>query len=967
MKNVIKKLTFLILSVSLFLNFSAIAVDVTQVVKVGYIANFGVLKDPQTDGLYGYGYEYLEKISEYSNVNYMFEYVECTKQNYMQMLESGQIDIFAPISSYDISSSASNNLSDDTSSSPYVYSSKSFAENSVFITDLSLSPDNFTDLSYLNDKKIGVPNDDYILEKVESFLYSNGLNSQVILADIRDFATEKQNQTYDLLVTNSLQMNHGVNVISTIDRYSVYFIAMQENKDLIEDFDYAMNQIQNFEYNFLYNLSTKYFDYNLSYRDSISDDELSFLTSAPIKIGVTATETPLSYVNLDEEIAGASVDILKSLFDNFQINATFEILPENPSESELSSYDLLAMSVDQTNKSTKNHSNPYAYLPYVLVSELNSSSQTIGSLQNYGVSEDIILYYAPNQNVIFYNSVDDLIDAFESGKINSMFVTESTLDMLLSEVSPTNHTMKNIEYLLAPLVTFNDKYTDENIETFNKMLAYIGEDIQKYAVLRHSFLINAEESSFWDNFNLAYIFIPLSFLILCLLFYVVYRKAVFKRSEIIKNISRTDPLTGLLNEQEFINQVRLCLKSNNTAGIYSLISIDIDNFKLLNDKNGYKAGSQILKTVGEFLNQSRESGMPLCRRSADNFIMLCDTYGLAMNLRDFIVNDGLPTQISKKLQDGHIVTFSIGKYAINDTSVDIGHMIDCANIARMQGKRVVGTSEHKYSDEIKQKTSVQNDILTKMHKAIDNNEFILYYQLKVDLNKLLLAGAEALVRWVSDGEVIPPNDFIPVFEENGFIEILDYHVLEMACKFIQEHRARRGKQFPVISVNVSGLTMMKPDLIKNIVAITKKYNVKPTELDLEITESAFVDHTEFSKNKVDKLRELGFTISMDDFGTGISTLNRLKDIHFDTLKIDRQFIVDSLDNDRSTIIIKNVVQMASELELATVAEGIETPEQLLFLRDMGCEYGQGFYFSKPLPPVEFLEVLDTYKYKKDTK
>lgn len=942
MKKVFKKLIFLTLITSMFTCLTVFATDVREVVKVGYISNYGVLKMPETEGFSGYGYEYLDKISVYTQGKYQFQFVECQWDNYEQMLNTAQIDIFVPISKVSINNN-------------YVYSTNAFAENSVFIADLSANSGFFSGYEYLNDKTIGVPNDSNTIALVEEFILSKNLNTQILTGNMGSLSTEQQASNYDFLVLNSLQMDNPSKVVATIDRFPVYFMALNSNANLIADLDYAMNAIQNYEYSYMYELAMKYFNYTVTFRESFTDEELAFLSSlSPVSIGISDTSTPLAYIDEENEINGVSVDLFSSLFEHLEIEVNFEILSSNPSDSELSQYDLLLLSGDLANETSKKQSNPYLNLPYILVKEMDVTSQTIGTLKSYGASQETILYFAPNQTVIFYDTPDELSDAFNSNEINSMFITESTFDMLLSNITPLHHTMEKIDYSSNPVITFSDSFSDTNVDTFNKVITYIDENIMKYSVLHHSILINQEDGpSIFTPLNIA---IASAFLILLAVFLIVYRRGVSKKSDIIDSITRLDPLTGVLNEREFIEVARTQIRAN-TPGSLSMLSVDIDNFKFINDVCGYNVGSKILKLVAEFLSQNAEANMPVCRRSADNFIILANTYGLAKSLRKFILEDGLVDQIDALFENDHHVTFSIGRYIIEDIDANVSHMIDCASLARMQGKNILATSEHKYNEEIKQKTNVQNEIIAKMHRAIENKEFILYYQLKVDLNELQLAGAEALVRWVSDGVIVPPNDFIPVFEDNGFIEILDYYVLDKACEFIQKNRS---KKFPVISVNISGLTMMRSDLIKNLTDITKKYGVKPTELDLEITESAFVDHKDFSQTTIKKLRGLGFTISMDDFGTGISTLNRLKDIHFDTLKLDRQFIVDSIDNGRSTKIIRNIIQMAKDLDLLTVAEGIETPEQLLFLRNMGCQYGQGFYFSKPLPEDEFLEILMSY-------
>lgn len=944
MKKIYKKIASILLIISTILSVSSVfAIETPQIIKVGYVKHYGMLKTPQTDGLNGYGYEYLDKISNYTEGNYAFEYVECTLENYEQMLTNGSIDIFAP-APYEASKVGS-----------FIYSDMQFSTNSIFISDLKNANDICEEFEYLNGKTIATIKDATIVSRIQSFLDEKNVTAEIIQTEVKDFSDEKYNQDYDFVITSSLQMEHGISPIIKLVEIPVYFMTTSANQSLMNDVNSAMKKIEEHEYNFVNKLTLKYFDFNLTYKKHISDIEYALLRAKnSYNVGVVDTHTPFSYENKKGEVAGIAVDTLTFLFEDIDSELNFEFLPDNPTDSVLEGYDFLLLSNALSNNTDKRNSKTYAHIDFVMVTELGASSQNIGVLENYGINDSIIDYFAPQQKIKSFETTEELIKAFNDGQINSLFITESTFNMIISEINATNHTMENVGYVLNPVITYPSSFSDEGIETIDALLSYIPDDFIQYSLLKHSSLIN--EKDIWDYVfspqGIAFMIIPV--LVIALL--ALYFRADKKRHRTFNDMSKIDDLTGLYTEQEFIKRAKRILDKN-PDGTYSILSLDVDNFKYINESSGYDVGTKVIRIISEFLHENAEAGMPSARRFADNFVILADTYGFVQKIENFLTEEHVLEKINTYLSREHPISFSIGRFTIEDKTVDISHMIDCANAAREVGKKTLGTTMHKYSDEIKRKSFVHNDVIASMNKAIGEKEFVLYYQLKVDLKELQLNGAEALVRWVSEDRIIPPNDFIPVFEENGFIEKLDYYVIEEACQFIQQNR---GHKFPKISVNISGVTMMKKRMVPTLVAITQKYGIDPSELDLEITESAFVDHSKFSLTVVRKLRSLGFTISMDDFGTGISTLNRLKDIHFDTLKIDRGFIVDSLDNQRSTKIIENVIHMAKDLNLETVAEGIETPEQLLFLRNMGCEYGQGFYFSKPLPADEFLEILNKF-------
>lgn len=197
----------------------------------------------------------------------------------------------------------------------------------------------------------------------------------------------------------------------------------------------------------------------------------------------------------------------------------------------------------------------------------------------------------------------------------------------------------------------------------------------------------------------------------------------------------------------------------------------------------------------------------------------------------------------------------------------------------------------------------------------------------------------------------PPNDFIPIFEKNGFIERLDYYIFEQVCGWIQSHK---GEGIPPISVNLSGITLVQADLCDNLKRIMEQYEITPDQIDVELTETAFVDSSDEALSAVSQLKAMGLAISMDDFGAGISSLNRLKKIDIDTLKIDRELIIDQEENEKGASILKNILMMAKDLNVKTVAEGIETQQQLEILQSFGCDMGQGYYFSRPVSGAQLL-------------
>ena len=241
-----------------------------------------------------------------------------------------------------------------------------------------------------------------------------------------------------------------------------------------------------------------------------------------------------------------------------------------------------------------------------------------------------------------------------------------------------------------------------------------------------------------------------------------------------------------------------------------------------------------------------------------------------------------------------------------------------------------------------------------MEDSLKNDEFLVYYQPKFNLYSNKVCGSEALVRWLHDGRLISPGNFIPIFEDNGFIVDVDLYVYEQVCKKLRELIDAGYKVYPV-SVNFSRAHLKNNSIIKRLDEVIQKYDIDPRLIHIEITESAVAIGDSFAPTLLNEIHKLGLKLSMDDFGSGLSSLNSLRRLPFDILKLDKDFFQHDVITQRERIVISNIINLARELDMEIVAEGIETEEQAQFLRNIDCPVVQGFLFSKPIPCDEFVE------------
>ena len=420
---------------------------------------------------------------------------------------------------------------------------------------------------------------------------------------------------------------------------------------------------------------------------------------------------------------------------------------------------------------------------------------------------------------------------------------------------------------------------------------------------------------------------------------------------VVDYLATYDELTGIYNKQAFYAKTKEMLLDNPDKN-FDLLRINIERFKVLNDLFGESTGDKLLRYIGKFL---KEINLPLCvsgRLYADNFVV-CYEAGKGDSRR--MINTLQMVADSFAINNRTILSF--GLYRIDDKTLPVSVMCDRANMALWKAKGNFKNPYCEYDEKMRQQVLKEQKIINAMESAIQNKEFTLYLQPKYDIEKGTIIGAEALVRWISlENGFISPGDFIPVFENNGFVYEVDKFIWEESCRYLRKW-LDEGREVHPISVNVSRIDLYTPKLVQHLVNLREKYQLPSQYLELEITESAYTEDPEQIITITRQLREAGFVILMDDFGTGYSSLNMLKDIQIDVLKLDMGFLKSSDHSAKGGNILTAILKMAESLKMQAIAEGVETKEQVEFLKSIGCKYVQGFYYSKPLPVDEFEKLI----------
>lgn len=567
---------------------------------------------------------------------------------------------------------------------------------------------------------------------------------------------------------------------------------------------------------------------------------------------------------------------------------------------------------------------------------------------------------------------------------NGDFVVESTSsyyqDILEEEKYVSDGNM--FRFLEKNAVFYDDPVTAEEMETWaeenrTKKLSFRfeGEKIKRIVYLmplEYSDLnlcvvtieniaeLRFNSLSFWSfAFN---IIIVIFFAVLSIVLFIAYRKGY----EVAYVDKITDGYSYARFEKEGMGVLRFA-----KPGEYTFLSVNIDKFKLINDIFGKEEGDKVLKFTYDMLRKHIKRDELLCRSGSDNFDLLIHSMETEKLIEwmDKLVQD-IRSQIEKQKiyrERKYLISYSIGAYKIEETEFPFVLIRDRAVMARKIGKK--STVNHLltygfYSKVEQNRLRSEKEMENRMDGALKNGHFRVFLQPKVDLDTEKVVGAEALVRWQEpDWDMIPPDSFIPFFEKNGFIHKLDLYVFETVCQYLRKW-IDSGIEPVRVSVNLSRYELEFEEFLQPYIELQKKYDISPELIELELTETMFNENPEVVVRAVEKIHEAGYFCSLDDFGSGYSSLNIIQHLYVDVLKLDKAFFRSrDCANEREQAVIREIVHMARALGMQVCAEGVETADQVKFLKSIHCNKAQGYLYSRPVD----LEAFEKYALKKQNK
>ncbi len=465
--------------------------------------------------------------------------------------------------------------------------------------------------------------------------------------------------------------------------------------------------------------------------------------------------------------------------------------------------------------------------------------------------------------------------------------------------------------------------------------------------------INASADSI--TFSMIVVSLSLFAAFTALIIYILYtRRASLKE---VEEVAYYDKLTGLANLVKFKQDLeKIVSQKDFDSQRYVLVKIDMADFKAINEIYGFDVGNDVLCKVADIIQSIQGDNVHCARIGTDEFILFAEK----TVVDSFLESDhfSLPLKLAIPTVKKHIFNFRYGRYYLEANEKNADEIVSKVGMAHSFAKAQSNSSiVWDYDDKFKQHLIYLTELTNKMEDALAHYEFKLYLQPKYRLSDESIVGAEALVRWIEPGgNIIFPGDFIPLFEKNKFIIQLDKYMFAQTCRFISKIQSTSSLCVP-ISVNFSRLHFNNPNFVQEIKDIANSYHIPLSYLEIELTETILLENNDTLKDTLIQLRQAGFTVSIDDFGSGYSSLGMLKEYKVDTIKLDRSFFTGQDEDDDGRIVVEGVVDLVKNLGSVVVAEGIETKEQVDFLKSVGCYSVQGYYYAKPMPTTDFEKLI----------
>lgn len=927
-----------------------------QKVRVGYVTSEEFIRYHEVPGQShydGYMAEFLEVLSIYGDWEY--EFVNGNWEECKQWIADGTIDLLPGAMLEDASETVS------LSELPLT----TIWDNIYVPAEMGAS---FREYEVLQNMKIGYLKGGYTNE---DFFQRHDLKCELIPFDsFKEMDEALDNGTVDATMgIESAASDSNRTLLARVHPRCIYMGFSNHNPELKEEMVRAYEHLMMEMPTLLETLKSKYVEKQEANSVMLSQVEKDWIAEHPtVTVAYIKNRTPHEYEDENGEAKGIHVEFLEEVLKLVGLEA--EWISVDNTEQALSYLDKGLVDVVTTvcsNDELVESGDVLVTAPYrdsffsVLGKKGVNLNNTVKPLtfvveKGHRTYMDFIKKYYPNSKIIRKNTEEEVYAAIRSGEAKAT-VTEANTDeffRLKYDISLENR----VEQYQGIPVCFGVKESGSG----QILVSILNQGIQNLDTNKANAIIVNNNSDLDLDYSFImivkkyWVIITVSTAVILLFALTIGLSRHKYQKERLWRASYTDKVTGKGNYEKLLLDTEHLFDGEH-QGQYAVCALDIAKFKNLNETYGYNVGNKVLELMGQNIAAECKEGEYFARIGGDQFVMI---------LKGSVTNEHvkrmeeLIRQIEReisKLNSEYRVRCVAGVYLLQDDK-DPYYAIDKANWARKAVKGSRGRNVAVYDLMMHKRMMKEREIESVMYQALLNEEFLVYLQPRVKIETGEIVAAEALVRWQrADGEMIYPDTFIPLFESNGFIREMDFYIYEQVCKMLRE---RMEKQIPVvpISVNVSRAHLETGDFIGSLNDLMNKYEIPREYVELELTESLLVENPTQMIEKANELKENHYTLSIDDFGSGYSSLNILKQLQFDVLKIDKEFLRTEGSKPEDKIILESVIHMAKGLKMQVLVEGVEVKEQQQMLTQMGCDFAQGYYFSRPIPMKDFLVLLE---------
>jgi len=945
-----------------------------RTVRVGVNIDYGISTVGGSDA--GFAKDYLREIQKRTGDTYV--YVSGSIQELAKKFAADEIDLIPCVTESELDV-WSRMAGESGFSGELALSSFSLMTKFAAIYVRGSSDVAFQDLSTLKSKRIGYLTED----EAKYFPSGNFITPELRSAEFVAYNTEQQMRSdfesgkLDAVAKDCFRTWTDEMIVYQMSTEECFFMSDAENSAILRDIDAAVAGISMTNSAFSSGLYNKYVAKYGAQRYAYTESEKYYIeNNKELKIGVNIQASVMDAADgknvigvtekTMEQLSGLSgLDIQLVPFDSIKDavaalrSGTIQAVCGGVNTTSMSAYTDMRISA------------PYSKMP---IAAAGKTGSTVGERSRIAVpasAEDISTYLSeiyPGAQILRYNNEKLCLDAVVNGEADVTYSGAYELMYVLGTDYPGVEIVDVRDAFHSECIAFPEGQTDlANI--LSKSIACMSSS--SVLVNTYSAIIGSQSAASSNVFFERYLvwMIVGALLVLAVVFAVICI-ATFRT----RHVADIDPLTGGRSKHKFYDDTRKLLKKTGAEN-WAIALFDIDKFKYVNDRLGYEEGNRMLERLYKTVSDHLEKDEVFARMSDDNFVL---TIKNATDIELTARMNSIFAEFERRnsLFVKYPVVFSAGicrmNQCINENrhgDVDINAAIDRCKIAKSTLKGTHYSSIAFYDGSIRDRALREKDYENIMPAALERREFQCYLQPKYGLRTRNIEGAEALIRWNSkEFGFISPGDFIPIAEKNGFVVELDFFILEEVCRTMRKW-LDEGKKPVVVSVNQSRLHLNYDDYIWRLREIVDKYDIPYEYIELELTESVFTENAEKLLKIMHKLHEIGFKLSLDDFGSGYSSLNMLKDMPVDVVKIDKEFFSDTMNTSKGRAVISTVVDLANNLDMDVISEGVETKEQVEFLTEIHCAMVQGYYFAKPMPIDDFEKLwyadLEDIRRKKD--